>query len=230
MSITKIREVPRELPHAHIYLDDIEEICRILIEAYKKNTHGGEQEPATTFSTRDCRMDSIEDLEALGGSAKEFTIQVFVGVVRGSVSFRSFLNPELQNLSGSDEERWGVYGRIKAVFEHRQYRIKNMIFAVPYWLRWSLYALAMAGPSFLFPSMRQHPIMELGPYVIVMGVMFCIIFRPSRVSFVRFTERSKLRSEARKDTLAKFFWIVIATLVGSAVTILAQRFFPALKK
>lgn len=34
MAITPIRRVPDELPYARLYLDDIEEITKILLDAY----------------------------------------------------------------------------------------------------------------------------------------------------------------------------------------------------
>ena len=55
MSITRIVSVPDELPHAHLYLDDVEQICHILSEASQATR--GEGPIGTTFSIKDLQMD-----------------------------------------------------------------------------------------------------------------------------------------------------------------------------
>src|ERR1017187_4275894 len=163
MAITKIRQVPSDLPHAHLYLDDVEEICQVLIETYKKNPYPWAEEPTIVFSTRDSQMESIEDLEKLGGSAKNFAITVTGGDSNwGSVQFHSFVNPDLRNYCGSDEERWAVYSKIKTIFEHRQYRAKNALFALPSWMRWSVWFIIMVFPSIFLPRIiPRNPITDL---------------------------------------------------------------------
>lgn len=227
MAITKVRELPTALPHAHLYLDDVEEICQILTGAHKNDKNKASD---LRFSTVDTRMESIEDLQNLGGSATEFTIAVggFGGI---SIRFNSFLQPELRMYAATVEEHWAVYSRINAIFEHRRYHIKNTFAGLPGWVVWPILFLLLITPDLLYYRQLQlHPIIHWGLHAVFVVLILSIYFRPSRVSFVRSTERSKVRADAWKNNLAKFCWIVIAAAVGSVVTILAQHLFPALKK
>src|SRR5207253_8213367 len=54
--------------HAHLYLEDVEEICKILLDAFSRPSTS---QPTILFSLGDdLQMDSIDDLERRGGSAK----------------------------------------------------------------------------------------------------------------------------------------------------------------
>ena len=89
MSIRTIHELPSELPHAHLYLEDIEEISKILLEAYAPYFREREKEAKIVYTVGDPRMDSIGDLETHGGTTADLSI----GVDRFTrVAFRSGLD------------------------------------------------------------------------------------------------------------------------------------------
>jgi len=74
MTVTTVRKIPSELPHAHLYLEDVEEICKILLDAFSRPSTS---QPTILFSIGDdLQMDSIDDLERRGGPAKDFSIEV----------------------------------------------------------------------------------------------------------------------------------------------------------
>jgi hypothetical protein len=70
VAIKHIRELPNELPHARIYLDDLDEIREILIEACttaretfrKEMKYDGKTEITVIYRVDDLRIDSVEDL------------------------------------------------------------------------------------------------------------------------------------------------------------------------
>ena len=72
MSIRTIHELPSELPHAHLYLDDIEKISKILLKAYAPCFREREKEAKIVYTVGDPRMDSIGDLETHGGTPRTF--------------------------------------------------------------------------------------------------------------------------------------------------------------
>jgi hypothetical protein len=225
VSITKIREVPSELPNAHLYLDDVEEIRGILIEAYKKNPYRGSEpeEPTIIFETADSRMGSIEDLRELGGSTTRFTITVGP-FHRSQIRFYGILNPKVEIYSLSTEDQWAIYSRIKAVFEHRQYRIKNVVGALPGWMGWSLWILLTIVTPNILPHLR-HPIVSLTAYLCAgLPALYFIVLRPSRVSFVRSRERSKVIADARMGYLKTIVLLLIAGIIGGIVTKVVEHF------
>jgi hypothetical protein len=235
MAITKIRDVPRELPHAHLYLDDVEEICKILIEVYKKNLRSGEPaEPTVIFSTADRRMESIEDLTELGGSATNFNITVG-DWTSSKVHFYSGLNPTLEAYSLSTDELWAVYSQIKNIFDNRQYRFKNMILSLPSWAGWSLWILMAVIHWVLISLLRfvgaKVVASLLAAYIIVGLPAVCmVLFRKSRVTFVRSHERSKLIAEAKKGYIKTIVLLVVGAVIGGLITELVKHYAPMLWK
>lgn len=61
MAITKIIEVPSDLPHARVYLDDIEEIRRILYEALREER---EQSDIRRLDREDATDEEAEPITA----------------------------------------------------------------------------------------------------------------------------------------------------------------------
>src|ERR1700690_610014 len=115
MGITRIVKVPYELPHAHLYLDDVEQICGILRDALRTATP--DSPTVLTFSTKDLQMDSIEDLEEHGRSATNFTIKVSrsaVGVFGDcSIELHSLSGPTIYLYSLDSEAAWSTYSKVK---------------------------------------------------------------------------------------------------------------------
>ena len=183
MTVTTVRKIPSELPHAHLYLEDVEEICKILLDAFSRPSTS---QPTILFSIGDdLQMDSIDDLERRGGSAKDFGIEV-VGYSYDRIRFQSFMNPEADFYSLSDSGRWAMHNKLKAVFDARRFVIKNAINAIlgfPELLRFSLAIVATWGVLFLLAHL--HARWFILAYIIFLGLIAFVIFRSSRVSFVR---------------------------------------------
>ena len=235
MAITKIRQVPRELPHAHLYLDDVEEICQILTDVYKKNSRSGQpEEPTLTFSTADRRMDSIEDLRELGGSATNFDI--VVGDWGGSkVRFYSILRPTLEASSLSTEDLWAVYGRIKTIFDNRQYHIKNTILSIPSWLGLSMWLLLAIVVQNILPlphggHVRVAIATFVGYVIVTWAAVVLVMFRKSRVSFVRSHERSKLIEEAKQGYFKTIILLAVGAIIGGVITEVVKHYVSTLWK
>jgi len=73
----KIRgKIPDTLPHAHLYLEDVQEITNILLEATAPVITRFREETKVVYRAGDWEMDSIDDLRTLGGSATDFQISV----------------------------------------------------------------------------------------------------------------------------------------------------------
>ena len=121
MTVTTVRKIPSELPHAHLYLEDVEEICKILLDAFSRPSTS---QPTILFSIGDdLQMDSIDDLERRGGSAKDFSIEVG-GYSYDRIRLQSFGNPDADFYSLSDSGRWAMHSKLKAVFDARRFVIK----------------------------------------------------------------------------------------------------------
>lgn len=132
MAIKQIRELPRELPHALLFLDDIEEICRILTEAYATAVEASRARFAfvadeakgavekvvakAVYHIGNLRMDSIGDLIEYGRPATSFKLRITLegDEDRHGPEFEiySFLNPRLQLYALKDDALWSVFGQV----------------------------------------------------------------------------------------------------------------------
>ncbi len=158
MTVTTVRKIPSELPHAHLYLEDVEEICKILLDAFSRPSTS---QPTILFSIGDdLQMDSIDDLERRGGSAKDFGIEV-VGYSYDRIRFQSFMNPEAD-----------------------------------------LFILA---------------------YIVFLGLIAFVIFRSSRVSFVRSHDRFKQVSEVRRGYFRDVFMLILGGVIGKVIDFAVRR-------
>jgi hypothetical protein len=220
VSITKIREIPSKLPEAHLYLDDIEEVCKIVLETYKISCPD-EPEPRITFSTEDCRMDSITDLEKLGGTTTDF--EIHVGGAGNYISFHSWGSPRFNSYLYplSTEQRWAVYGQVKAIVERRQYRR-----AIPKWLVFATLLLLGVGID-VFSIVKHSEALLVWGMVSLWALIAILIWtgnRKSRVSFVRYHERSRVIAEDRKGYLKAIILLVIGAIIGGPVMKAVEHF------
>jgi hypothetical protein len=222
MAIQKIRQVPHKLPYAHLYLDDVEDISKILLEAYTPVLARWKEEAKVTYRAGDLQMDSIEDLQIRGGSTTDFGIRVG-NSTRLEFSSQSKASVSLYSLG--DEEQWVVYAKIKAIFDARQLTIKNAIAALPGWLKVLFWLLVIILGWFL-PSRHQR----FGPfimssYLVFVGLFSSIFLWSNRVSFVRSHEHSKASSTARRGYIRDIIFLAAGAAIAEVTRHLASYFF-----
>jgi hypothetical protein len=228
MAVAKIRKVPSELPHARLYLDDVEELCDILLDAFrnvKKPVYAppSYSGPAIRFLIADdLEMDTVEDLRRYGGSATKFKIMVKVDMTSW-ISIDGFTNPTLDTAFSelNESEQWALYSKIKAVFEPRKFVFKNAIVTLPGWLKWSLYVLLTFGMLPVLGLLHAHNFWY-AVWGVFGGLIIFVMFRPSRVYFVGFRERSKLLIESRKSWIKAIVLILLGAAGGKLVEYAAK--------
>jgi hypothetical protein len=226
----QVQTVPRELPHARLYVDDIETVTKIFSEEMLKaemdrvwrRDASAAPEIKVAYQIGHVEMDSIDDLIAQGGSAAELDVKVFETTERWSecsVRFNWLSSPRL-DMSGIGEanKQWEIYARIRAVFEKRRMVVKNLIEDVPTSVKIGVWAFAVVvapALALLFRG-RYYDVFEGIWWVFTAAFLVVIVtmFRPSRVYFVRSHERSRASAEVRRG-----YWRSGLTfLLGAGVT------------
>jgi hypothetical protein len=108
--------VPVALPGAQLYLDDIEELSRIVLEVAEKSALLlGDSDPVLKYKTRDFVCDTVADLKELGGEAP--SIEIFA-----TEYCQLTIERDSAFWAGGgldDDERWKYYARIREVFDRR---------------------------------------------------------------------------------------------------------------
>jgi len=223
-------KIPDTLPHAHLYLEDVQEITNILLEATAAVLTKFREEAKVVYRAGDLQMDSIDDLRALGGSATDFQVSVGSRSLYNSVQLRRHLEPQIRLYSMGQQECLTVHAKLEAIFDHRRLTIKNAIFhgprwnaifRLPGWLKWLAYVVILVFPT-LFSRVVAHihslsRVVRIGPtffvsYWIFVALLAFIYFWPSRVSLVHSSSTSAAR---RKAFVAIMLLVTVAVVAGA---------------
>jgi hypothetical protein len=229
MAITKVITVPTDLPHARLYLEDIEEICRILLEFQGGERAGRYVDPASEaprarFLMEGLSLDTTEDLKEYGGSATDITVQVGSGLAACQLEFRLLSSPVLRLYSSSTERGFATYGKVRAILERRELTVRNITAKMPGWLAFVFLYVVVYGGAFAFAKLS--PGHRMVPAVLSAGILVWVLYfglRPSRVYFVRSHESSRSRSQKTRDYIEKIAFLIVGTVIGVVISKLLSR-------
>lgn len=233
MSIEKIREIPRDLPPARLYLDDIKELTQIMVDACAPVLLRFHEEPNVVYifgkgSRQDTKATSIEDLKSVGGSASEFTIKV--GQSFGiELSVRGFLPPVVSLHLLSDGEARALYQKVESVFRHRTLALKYSLLQLPSWLKSLTWWLVVLVLPLTITIVLGTSLLAAGTKVALGLICFALMlgsfvgaalhsFQSSRVIFEDSYERSKQSVETQKGYARS----VAFALLGAGLTLIVQ--------
>jgi len=151
---TKEPEVPIEFPPARLYLNDIEEIVRILsefVESRKNGRSHATEAPQTTvrYSTsgEPCEeCDNVEELPKIVKWYREFRISVSNEPYSDTVLIFHPLLTRWTSSGLTKADTWSAYHKLESVFNKRRRRWSALLHAIP----WGLNLLLWAAPGALF--------------------------------------------------------------------------------
>ena len=229
--IHKIRgKIPDTLPHAHLYLKDVQEITNILLEATAAVLTTFHEKAKVVYRVGDLQTDSIDDLRTLGGSVTDFQVSVGSRSLFNSVQLRGHLEPQIRLYSMGQQECRYVHAKLEPIFDQRQLTIKNAIFRLPGWLKWLAYVVILIFPT-LFSRVVAHihslsRVVRIGPtffvsYWIFVALLGFIYFWPRGVSLVH----SSSASAARRKAFVAIMLLVTVAVVAGAMRSLFRHFF-----
>jgi hypothetical protein len=116
-----------ELPPAHLYLEDIEEIIRLMVEfenTRKRNPENKEITLAFTVGKKQC--DTVDDLKSIGGSWHEFKVEVND---RSSFNVNRFAGANLYLYDHGE-----TFPKVLRLMTARESRLRSTLRRIPYWL------------------------------------------------------------------------------------------------
>jgi hypothetical protein len=225
----RIEVVPSALPHARLYLDDIESIEQIfkdsILKAIKAEATDNSRtvpELDTTYVMGREEMDSIDDLLEQGGSSTRFHFEV-----HARESYRYCLLslngpsslPSVYSYGIDNAGEWGLHAKVAAVFKRRSMPIRNLLEGLPSGVKVGAWTVAGAMTWILAKvQTTSHPLLwnviaitYLAYVLLLVAAAFILMLRPSRVYFVRSHERSKASRERRKQ------YVIRAITFGSGI-------------
>jgi hypothetical protein len=214
-----VQEVPNELPHARLYLDDIETITRILTEEISQamiaraRDHPTEAlaeanapaapEIKVLYRIGQEEMDSIDDLLSQGGNVANLEVRVSE---RGAwlpcwLRFHWASPPRVDLHDVREGKEWEIHAKVREVFEKRGMPVKNFIGRLPDSIKYGAFAFMALRPAItlLFKGTAREVFYALQASIFFVFICcFVAAARPSRVYLVRSHERSRATSETRR--------------------------------
>jgi hypothetical protein len=144
--------IPDDLPAAHLFLEDIEQLERIFSEMAPATERGRERGPIHYTVDKSTSCDNIGDLQKLGGKHHQFEM----GFVDLGVTFSAF-GTRLRAWDVRDADKWRLYGKVLAIFRQRPRRLRIAGDYLPWWAG-TLLAYAFLYPPFfvLSPLIKKY--------------------------------------------------------------------------
>ena len=210
----QVQAVPRDLPHARLYLDDIENLTNVILEemsvqfkadvANDPNAQSAKNErkfePKVSYVLGQDEMDSIDDLQQQGGSVVDLEIRIENRrfYQNCSIRFRRHDQPSV-TLNTLDVNRaWAAYAKVRAIFEKRRMFIRNLLDDLPTSLVFASWIILSFTP--LVPNIGSSHSGRVMSAIEILCLINFLLFAfgviiyvgvSSRVYLVRSHERSK---------------------------------------
>jgi hypothetical protein len=216
VSVQTVREIPDQLPPARLFLDDIDEITKILFEALEATR---ESVLPVKYKVNDKFIcDTLSDLKAFGGAVTQFEVKVG--------NNRLTLSPYASRWDiwgGGPEIRLATYGKLLRLFEARKMKLKAVIRDLPLWSLVFWYAGLLAAGYWGGAWMVHHRAV-VGALLLGMSVAVYYLFSRHSVVEFRYSHEGRSLSEALKSSNPVALAIV-AAMAGAVMTVLVERLF-----
>jgi hypothetical protein len=219
VAIKQIRSSPHELPAAHLFLGDVEEITEIVANLVGAGVN--KPDPSTIkYSVGDRECDTVGDLKKIGGKTKKFGIEAPTGflIVGSRNSFYTTFG---------GEESWTAYGKVRAIFDHRSSRVLSVMNDANLPTS-GVFVLSFALPLFLLALMKVRSsslyLSEVLWLVLLIAIWSQLINKRSVVELRYFDEANSQRSKEIRPLVWGIWGAVIGGAVGSIITVLGERF------
>jgi hypothetical protein len=243
MTITRLLSpVPRNLPAARLFLDDIEEIVRILV-----NSGQGHDAPASSkfdwpplqikFLTGNKLCDQIEELPQIAKSTKNLLVEVS----RGShflavLEIYRFADLAIHGLSY--DERLAVFHRVEDIFKQRglpwQVLTWESVRNAPRWTGVVIGVLSgfVCGTVGMLLSKGLHLARPWPARIAFAAVPVCTVAsvwaltRGTTVILRKFSEQAEVQQEKMQKFLFEAIKLVVAFLLGVLTLFLKHKYWP----
>jgi len=195
-----------ELPPAHLYLEDIEEITGLLAADAKNKWHVPEEHIRMGFTIGKKQCDSLEDLKTLGGTWREFEAEVW------KESFRVSTSGVV--VSSFDEGR--TFDYVLRLMTARRSSVRSALRKLPLWA-------AILWPNLVVIVTVNTALMKVWKQAFFVGLVIPAIIGFWAISAhtiveLRYSHEPSPKFQVVRDWGGKAIWIVLGVLL----TTLAQ--------
>lgn len=220
MTKTAIRAIPRQLPHASIYLDDLFEIEDIFA-SHAKSLPTPVPIGFEYILDESIKITTREELIEHGGSCNEFSLRLKSekpNVDTSVISIIGMAHVQFEIPYFLSDRAWEIFGKVEQVFKTRKDRIKAYAQALP-GKAWVLpYAWMLI---FVLLSILLHkslpPLLYWGGVLLFLAPLLlgAVGIWKKNLIYLRFIRMDqKARQAAWKDRAQKLAWLLIGLALG----------------
>jgi len=223
---------PSELPAAHLYLEDVEEITDIFKDLVLKNPYTemyadmNEDPPRVEYRVGNVVCDTISDLREIGGSSRDFEISAgweFRLTIDGTSAHWWCVSLLDKN------DNWSYYARVREIFVSRSPRLFNALSELPEYVSMPMFILGTVLPFFAHPLLLKAGVPPQAVYTAIAGHVILLatgIFAFLTRGQVEFRYSREAKPLGKR--VAEYLPYMLAALAGGIITKLGERLVDAI--
>jgi len=150
----KEKTVPKELPPARLYLDDLEMLIRVFQQVRQNENDNPEDQPELKFELEKQECTELADLPKIAETTKNLTMEMN----RSGFSLYLRIAPEgtyWDAFGLTREEEWSLYSKLEPIFRDRERRAVALAHRIPR-ERFSGFVLVVIGLLLFFPVLVSY--------------------------------------------------------------------------
>jgi hypothetical protein len=234
---TKEAEVPDEFPPARFFLEDIEQIVRVLVDAVE--AHKGQQESTgeevgtkVTLWIKDQICDQVEELKEIASQTIDLSISVETNSWQPEAHLKCNRIRTWISLPGfTRNEKFSIYHKLAPIFKRRNLRLATLLHSHDWLVMVLAYPLLIGASAPLISMLnKQTPsILQLVLCAVsVLAIISCVmaIRRHSVIILRHSSERDDLRQDLIRKTLPVAIGCVATFLLTLLGMYLKHKYWP----
>lgn len=222
--------VPRDLPPARLYLDDISEIAELFKEVLVKEARPGENEPITTvFSVDDKVCDEVQELAKIGGVTHNFELQIQKGYKQLSLYVKDY-GSRWEPMLLSDGVKWQTHGHLENIFSARKLSFWNRVMHIVVQSDFSFIVSTIGGGGIILAAVALKSLLgrflpstvAIGISIVCSIVAFVFWMKADRPRGTVVLRNSSEENQSKLLNRRSLGQAILLLVVGSILTLLGQ--------
>jgi len=216
-------EVPDEFPPARLFLDDVEEITRILVEATEKLDQ--DEKSTVKLSIKDQVCDEVQELPKMARKTSNLSVSVTSGDKFSSSTLRIGHSIFLSLGGFTREQELIIFYKLAPIFKRRNLWLRTFVHSHPVVVP-ALSGLSFAGAVAIVPlvGLLTHKSSMLATTCGLLSMaIFIIILTNMSLSSTVILRHSSEPSALRQGLRDKLPAALIGAVLGSVLTFLLSQ-------
>jgi hypothetical protein len=217
---TKEAEPPTKFPPARLFLEDIDEIVRILVEASATQRPSDGDKPKVTLTTKGQVCDTVQELPKIAKKTIDLSVEVETQKwSRASVKFYRY-GTYLEFYGVSTSEKLIIFHKLEPIFRRRNRWLAALVIPFSRSIVTLVMLLALASVALIFiPVKHAPPHYVFSLLTLAIASAFLIIGGHHGIVILR---HSSEPSPLRQELLSKIPLVFISSILTFILTLIGM--------